>query len=173
MADITLDSLLDTFDLSQSQRLLTFELGGTSPIPHCLVGGEQVSKPFRNTLDCISQQGDIELKTLMAQAANLLVLQAVGSYCRLHGLVNQAGRHAWKIVTGTIGAVGDVLAFYDGLMKLSDALHDRRLGRSSRSVSLHDALGGTIIAGCSVFRFLRPVSPSRRRGWAWRCAPSV
>ncbi|WP_223161010.1 hypothetical protein, partial [Salinicola aestuarinus] len=41
-------------------------------------------------------------------------------------------------------------AFYDGLMKLSDALHDRRLGRSSRSVSLQYALGGTIIADASV-----------------------
>uniref|UniRef100_UPI001300462F hypothetical protein n=1 Tax=Salinicola aestuarinus TaxID=1949082 RepID=UPI001300462F len=41
-------------------------------------------------------------------------------------------------------------AFYDGLIKFSDTLHDRRLGRSSRSVSLQYALGGTIIVGASV-----------------------
>ncbi|MDH4571513.1 type VI secretion system Vgr family protein [Salinicola acroporae] len=87
-----LNDLLDTFDidLSQSQRLLTLELAGTSFIPHRLVGEERVSEPFTYTLDCISQQGDIELKTLMAQPANLSILQADGSYRRLHGLVSEA-----------------------------------------------------------------------------------
>ncbi|WP_110598231.1 type VI secretion system Vgr family protein [Salinicola lusitanus] len=92
MAETTLDSLLDTFDidLSQSQRLLTLELAGTSFIPHRLVGEERVSAPFTYTLDCISQQGDIELKTLMAQPARLSILQADGSYRPLHGLVSEA-----------------------------------------------------------------------------------
>ncbi|WP_189444816.1 contractile injection system protein, VgrG/Pvc8 family, partial [Salinicola rhizosphaerae] len=92
MAEITLDNLLDTFeiDLSQSQRLLTLELAGASLIPHRLVGEERISEPFSYTLDCISQQGDIELKTLMAQPANLSILQADGSYRRLHGLVSEA-----------------------------------------------------------------------------------
>ncbi|KAA0020832.1 type VI secretion system tip protein VgrG [Salinicola corii] len=87
-----LDSLLDTFDidLSQSQRLLTLDIAGASFIPHRLVGEERVSEPFCYRLDCISQQGDIELKTLMAQPANLSILQADGSYRRLHGLVSEA-----------------------------------------------------------------------------------
>ncbi|WP_157956789.1 type VI secretion system Vgr family protein, partial [Salinicola halimionae] len=92
MAETILDSLLDTFDigLSQSQRLLTLEIAGASLLPHRLVGEERVSEPFTYTLDCISQQGDIELKTLMAQPANLSILQADGSYRRLHGLVSEA-----------------------------------------------------------------------------------
>ncbi|OLO02676.1 type IV secretion protein Rhs, partial [Salinicola socius] len=87
-----LDSLLDTFDigLSQSQRLLTLEIAGASLLPHRLVGEERVSEPFTYTLDCISQQGDIELKTLMAQPARLSILQADGSYRPLHGLVSEA-----------------------------------------------------------------------------------
>ncbi|OLO04580.1 type VI secretion system Vgr family protein, partial [Salinicola socius] len=87
-----LNDLLDTFDigLSQSQRLLTLEIAGASLLPHRLVGEERVSEPFTYTLDCISQQGDIELKTLMAQPARLSILQADGSYRPLHGLVSEA-----------------------------------------------------------------------------------
>ncbi len=92
MADITLDALRETFDidLSQSQRLLTLDIAGVALVPHRLVGEERVSAPFTYTLDCISQQGDIELKTLMAQPARLSILQADGRYRPLHGLVSEA-----------------------------------------------------------------------------------
>ncbi|MCE3027506.1 type VI secretion system Vgr family protein [Salinicola sp. DM10] len=92
MADITLDALRETFDidLSQSQRLLTLDVAGVALVPHRLVGEERISAPFIYTLDCISQQGDIELKTLMAQPARLSILQADGSYRPLHGLVSEA-----------------------------------------------------------------------------------
>ncbi|WP_136067571.1 hypothetical protein, partial [Modicisalibacter radicis] len=65
MADTTFDALLETFDidLSQSQRLLTLEVAGARLVPHRLVGEERVSAPFTYTLDCISQQNDLELKT--------------------------------------------------------------------------------------------------------------
>ncbi|KAA0018580.1 type VI secretion system tip protein VgrG [Salinicola corii] len=87
-----LNDLLDTFDidLSQSQRLLTLDIAGTAFVPHRLVGEERVSEPFCYRLDCISQQGDIELKTLMAQPARLSILQADGRYRPLHGLVSEA-----------------------------------------------------------------------------------
>ncbi|MEQ7870812.1 type VI secretion system tip protein TssI/VgrG [Chromohalobacter salexigens] len=93
MADLAmLDSLLDSFDidLSQSQRLLTLEVAGTALLPHRLVGEDRVSAPFTYTLDCISQQNDLELKTLLAQPARLSILQADGSYRPLHGLVSEA-----------------------------------------------------------------------------------
>ncbi|WP_248623597.1 hypothetical protein [Cobetia crustatorum] len=70
MADISwLDSLLESFEVSldQNERLLTLEMSGADFIPHRLVAEERVSRPFAYTLDCISQNGDIELKTLMAQ----------------------------------------------------------------------------------------------------------
>uniref|UniRef100_UPI0024685C92 type VI secretion system Vgr family protein n=1 Tax=Chromohalobacter sp. 11-W TaxID=2994061 RepID=UPI0024685C92 len=87
-----LEALSDTFDidLSPSQRLLTLEIAGASLLPHRLVGEERVSEPFSYTLDCISQQGDLELKTLMAQPARLSILQADGRYRQLHGLVSEA-----------------------------------------------------------------------------------
>ncbi|ABE59604.1 Rhs element Vgr protein [Chromohalobacter israelensis DSM 3043] len=92
MEETMQDRLLDSFDidLSQSQRLLTLEVAGTALLPHRLVGEERVSAPFTYTLDCISQQNDLELKTLLAQPARLSILQADGSYRPLHGLVSEA-----------------------------------------------------------------------------------
>lgn len=91
MEDLEIPSLLETFgiDLSQSQRLLKLDVNA-SLIPHRMVGEERVSEPFSYTLDCFSQQGDIELKTLMAQPATLSVMQADGAYRQLHGLISDA-----------------------------------------------------------------------------------
>ncbi|MCM2130777.1 type VI secretion system Vgr family protein [Larsenimonas rhizosphaerae] len=92
MSDSLLDSLLEQFDitLSQSQRLLRLALPGTALLPHRLVGEERVSTPFRYRLDCVAQQGDIELTSLMAQPAQLSVLQADGSTRTRHALVEEA-----------------------------------------------------------------------------------
>ncbi|WP_136066964.1 type VI secretion system Vgr family protein, partial [Modicisalibacter radicis] len=91
MAETVFDNGFDTgIDLSQSQRLLTLEIAGARLVPHRLVGEERVSAPFTYTLDCISQQNDLELKTLLAQPARLAILQADGRYRRLHGLVSEA-----------------------------------------------------------------------------------
>nr|WP_300309547.1 type VI secretion system Vgr family protein [Halomonas sp.] len=76
--------------LSQHERLLTLKLGGTDLIPHRLVGEERLSRPFSYTLDCISQRGDIELKSLIAQPAELGIRQADGQYRPLSGLVESA-----------------------------------------------------------------------------------
>ncbi|SEF73681.1 type VI secretion system Vgr family protein [Marinobacterium lutimaris] len=95
MAESILDNILETFNtpLSQAQRLVKLSLGSTSGaalIPHRLVGEQRVSEPYRYVVDCFSQQGDIELKTLMAQPASLSLLQASGGYQTLHGLVSEA-----------------------------------------------------------------------------------
>ncbi|USZ50112.1 type VI secretion system Vgr family protein [Halomonas sp. DN3] len=85
-------SLRETFDvaLSQDQRLLKLKMAGQSLIPHRLVGEESMSRPFRYRLDVISQRGDIELKTLMAQPATLSIRQADGQYRQHSGLVESA-----------------------------------------------------------------------------------
>ncbi len=56
-----LGSLFDT-QLTQDERLLNLSVGKHPLIPHRLVGNERMSHPFRYTLDCICQRGDIELK---------------------------------------------------------------------------------------------------------------
>ncbi|WP_175400943.1 contractile injection system protein, VgrG/Pvc8 family, partial [Terasakiispira papahanaumokuakeensis] len=87
------DTLLEQFDiaLSQHQRLLKLDVPAAGPmLPHRLVGQEAMGQPFRYRLDCISQRGDIELKTLMAQPATLSLMQADGSYRDLNGLVEEA-----------------------------------------------------------------------------------
>ncbi|SPJ33559.1 type VI secretion system Vgr family protein [Kushneria phyllosphaerae] len=92
MSDSLLDSVLEQFGitLSQSQRLLRLELAGAALLPHRLVGEERISAPFCYRLDCMAQQGDIELKSLMAQPAQLSFLQADGSTRTRHALVEEA-----------------------------------------------------------------------------------
>ncbi|SPJ33568.1 type VI secretion system Vgr family protein [Kushneria phyllosphaerae] len=87
-----LERIQDAFDitLSQSQRLLRLELAGAALLPHRLVGEERISAPFRYRLDCMAQQGDIELKSLMAQPAQLSFWQADGSTRTRHALVEEA-----------------------------------------------------------------------------------
>ncbi|MDR5891763.1 contractile injection system protein, VgrG/Pvc8 family, partial [Halomonas mongoliensis] len=79
-----------TGPLHQHERLLTLRLGGTDFVPHRLVGEERLSRPFTYTLDCVSQRGDLELKTLIAQPADLAIRQADGTYRPLSGLVESA-----------------------------------------------------------------------------------
>ncbi|MCE8021900.1 hypothetical protein HOP51_17525, partial [Halomonas sp. MCCC 1A11036] len=75
-----LEDILASFDtpLTQHERLLTLRLAGTDFVPHRLVGEERLSRPFAYTLDCVSQRGDLELKRLIAQPADLAVRQADG-----------------------------------------------------------------------------------------------
>ena len=114
-------SLSEIFNisLSQSQRLLALSVGAPL-IPHRLVGEQRVSEPFRYTLDCFSQQGDIELKSLMAQPARLSVLQADGDYRYFHGLVSEAAM---------LGEDGGVTYYQITLVPWLDML---KLGRNSR-----------------------------------------
>ncbi|MFC4239072.1 type VI secretion system Vgr family protein, partial [Marinobacter oulmenensis] len=133
MAESMLDNLINTFNtpLSQSQRLLRLSVGAPL-LPHRLVGEQRVSEPFRYTLDCFSQQGDIELKTLMAQPARLSVLQADGGYRHLHGLVSEAA---------LLGEDGGVTYYQLTLVPWLEML---KLGRNSRifqNRSVVDILG--------------------------------
>ncbi|MGQ7246174.1 type VI secretion system Vgr family protein [Halomonas sp. V046] len=104
-----LTPLLASFEvpLTQNERLikLSLEAKGADLIPHRLVGEERISRPFAYTLDCIAQRGDIELKSLMAQPAELSIRQASGQYRRLSGLVESAallgedgGVHYYQLV---------------------------------------------------------------------------
>ncbi|MCK0745853.1 type VI secretion system Vgr family protein, partial [Chromohalobacter nigrandesensis] len=124
------EALFDTFDidLSPSQRLLTLDIAGASLLPHRLVGEERVSEPFSYTLDCISQQNDLELKTLMAQPAKLSILQADGSYRQLHGLVAEAA---------LLGEDGGV-TYYQ--LTLVPWLAMLKLGRDSRIFQDHSVV---------------------------------
>lgn len=117
-----LDSLLSSFDisLSQNERLLTLEMSDADFIPHRLVAEERLSRPFAYTLDCISQNGDIELKTLMAQSAVLSVRQANGDYRKLSGLVESAA---------LLGEDGGVFYYQLTLVPWLSML---KLGRDSR-----------------------------------------
>ncbi|MGQ7246801.1 type VI secretion system Vgr family protein [Halomonas sp. V046] len=109
--------------LTQDERLLKLDLEagrGAELIPHRLVGEERVSRPFAYTLDCISQRGDIELKTLMAQPAELSIRQASGQYRRLSGLVESAA---------LLGEDGGVFYYQ---LRLVPWIAMLKLGRDSR-----------------------------------------
>ncbi|WP_413615350.1 type VI secretion system tip protein VgrG [Halomonas cupida] len=125
-----LDNILASFDvtLTQDERLLQLQLGDSDFIPHRLVGEERLSRPFSYTLDCISQNGDIELKTLMAQPAALTIRQADGNYRRLSGLVESAA---------LLGEDGGVYYYQISLVPWLAML---KLGRDSRIFQDHNVV---------------------------------
>ena len=117
-----LDDILASFDtpLTQHERLLTLRLAGTDFVPHRLVGEERLSRPFAYTLDCVSQRGDVELKTLIAQPAELAIRQADGTYRPLSGRVESAA---------LLGEDGGVYTYQLTLVPWLSLL---KLGRDSR-----------------------------------------
>lgn len=121
--------ILDKFGvgLSQSKRLIKLDINAEL-IPHRLVGEEHISTPFHYTLDCFSQSGQIELKTLIAQSATLSVLQASGQYRHIHGLVSEAAM---------LGEDGGVTYYQVTLVPWLTML---QLGRNSRIFQDHNVI---------------------------------
>ena len=114
-----LGSLFDT-ELTQDERLLKLSVGKHPLIPHRLVGNERMSHPFRYTLDCICQRGDVELKHLLAMPAELDIRQADGSYQRRSGFVDTAA---------LLGEDGGVFYYQLGIVPWLSLL---QLGQDSR-----------------------------------------
>ncbi|WMY08151.1 type VI secretion system Vgr family protein [Paraburkholderia phenoliruptrix] len=80
--------------LLQSDRLLKLDtsLGTNVLLPQRLVGHSRLGRDYEFTLDAISTNGNIELKTLIAQPVTLWVQQADQSYAPHHGYVHTARR---------------------------------------------------------------------------------
>ncbi|NYH16284.1 type VI secretion system Vgr family protein [Paraburkholderia bryophila] len=83
-----------TGGLSQQGRLLKLDTpaGNNVLLPHRVTGRSRIGRDFFFMLDCVSTSGDVELKTLIAQAVTLWMQQTDGSYLPHHGYVHTARR---------------------------------------------------------------------------------
>ncbi len=80
--------------LSQQDRLLKLDTPAGSDVllPHRVIGRSRIGRDYLFMLDCVSTSSDVQLKTLIAQAATLWIQQANGSYLPHHGYVHTARR---------------------------------------------------------------------------------
>ncbi|MFL9951787.1 type VI secretion system Vgr family protein [Paraburkholderia nemoris] len=80
--------------LLQSDRLLKLDtpLGANVLLPQRLVGHSRLGRHYEFTLDAVSTNDNIELKTLIAQPVTLWVQQTDQSYAPHHGYVHTARR---------------------------------------------------------------------------------
>ncbi len=80
--------------LSQQDRLLKLDTPAGSDVllPHRVIGRSRIGRDYLFMLDCVSTSSDVQLKTLIAQAATLWIQQASGSYLPHHGYVHTARR---------------------------------------------------------------------------------
>ncbi|WP_281662834.1 contractile injection system protein, VgrG/Pvc8 family, partial [Paraburkholderia fungorum] len=78
----------------QSDRLLKLDtpLGANVLLPQRLVGRSRLGRDYEFTLDAVSTNDNIELKTLIAQPVTLWIQQTDQSYAPHHGYVHTARR---------------------------------------------------------------------------------
>jgi len=76
--------------ISQENRLikLTTPLGADTLLPQRIIAHEKLGRSYQYTVDCLSLQRDIELKTLVAQPVTLWIRQADTCYLPVHGYVH-------------------------------------------------------------------------------------
>lgn len=94
MADSRSFVLEDHSFFGQQNRLLKLDtpLGEDVLLPQRVVGHERLGRSYEYTVDCLAVQGDIELKTMIAQPVTLWIQQADRSYSPVHGYVHTMKR---------------------------------------------------------------------------------
>ncbi|BBG31052.1 type VI secretion system Vgr family protein [Zymobacter palmae] len=121
----SLSSLQQLFDitLSDAGRLLTLStpLGSHALLVQRVVAHEQLSAPFTFTVDCLSQQHDLDLRQLLAQPVTLSLLQADGTYRDLHAIVSDAA------LLGSDGGVSDYQLVLKPWLTLLEHVCDSRI----------------------------------------------
>lgn len=80
--------------LAQSDRLITLEtkLGPNTLVPQRVVGRSRLGRHFEFTVDAVSTEGNVELKTLIAQPVTLWIQQSDKSYQPHNGYVHTVRR---------------------------------------------------------------------------------
>ncbi|MEQ0777217.1 contractile injection system protein, VgrG/Pvc8 family, partial [Paraburkholderia tropica] len=83
-----------TGGLVQTDRLIKLDtpLGDNVLLPHRAVGHARIGRDFGFTLDVVSTNENVELKTLIAQPVTLWLQQADQTYLPYHGYVHTARR---------------------------------------------------------------------------------
>ena len=129
-----LSSLRQLFDitLSDTGRLLTLStpLGANQLLVQRVVAHEQLSTPFTFTVDCLSQQHDLDLRQLLAQPVTLSILQADGTYHDLHAIVSDAA------LLGSDGGVSDYQLVLTPWITLLEHITDSRIFQDLTAVEI-------------------------------------
>ncbi|AXE94788.1 type VI secretion system Vgr family protein [Paraburkholderia terricola] len=108
--------------LLQSDRLLKLNtpLGANVLLPQRLVGRSRLGRDYEFTLDAVSANDNIELKTLIAQPVTLWVQQTGQSYAPHHGYVHTARR---------LGSDGSITSYQIGFVSWMHFLRFRKDAR--------------------------------------------
>lgn len=116
-------ALTPEYLLSNKGRLLkiTTPLGEDLLAVQRVVAEEQISMPFSMTVDCLSQQHDLDPRKLLAQPVTLSILQADGHYRHLHAIVSEASR------LGSDGGVSDYQLILKPWLALLEHVSDCRV----------------------------------------------
>ncbi len=108
-----------TGGLSQQDRLLKLDTpaGNNVLLPHRVAGHSRIGRDFLFILDCVSTSGDVQLKSVIAQAVTLWIQQTDGTYLPHHGYVHTARR---------LGADGSLTTYQLGFSSWMHFLKYRR-----------------------------------------------
>lgn len=135
--------------LLDAQRLLKLvtPLGDNQLLVQRVVANEKLSMPFTYTVDCLSQDHDIDLCNLLAQPVTLSVLQADGTYRELHAIVSEA------LHLGSDGGISDYQLVLKPWVTLLEHVSDNRIFQDESVVEIvtHVLEGHTVSEGG--FRF--------------------
>ena len=130
----SLSSLRQLFDiaLSDAGRLLklTTPLGSHALLVQRVVATEALSTPFTLTVDCLSQQHDLDLRQLLAQPVTLSILQANGAYRDIHAVVSDAA------LLGGDGGVSDYQLVLKPWITLLEHVTDSRIFQDLTTVEV-------------------------------------
>lgn len=126
--------LSELFDISvlPHERLLklTTPLGGHRLLVQRAVGNEQLSTPFTLTVDCLSQEHDLDLRALLAKPVTLSILLANGRYRDIHAIVSDAAR------LGSDGGISDYQLTLKPWMALLEHVNDSRIFQDLTAVEI-------------------------------------
>ncbi|MGH8781300.1 type VI secretion system Vgr family protein [Paraburkholderia sp.] len=122
-----------TGGLSQQDRLLKLDTpaGNNVLLPHRVAGHSRIGRDFLFILDCVSTSGDVQLKSLIAQAITLWIQQTDGTYLPHHGYVHTVRR---------LGADGSLTTYQLGFSSWMHFLKYRRDQRHWQDKSVDEII---------------------------------
>ncbi|ASL48841.1 hypothetical protein bAD24_p00700 (plasmid) [Burkholderia sp. AD24] len=147
-----------TGGLSQQDRLLKLDTlaGNNVLLPHRVIGRSRIGRDYLFMLDCVSTSGDVQLKTLIAQAVTLWVQQTDGTYLPHHGYVHMARR---------LGSEGSLTTYQVAFSSWMHFLRFRRDQRHWQDKSVDEIVADVFIQhpqARGMFRFvLSKLLPTR------------
>lgn len=144
--------------LIQADRLVKFDspIGDGTLVPQIVIGTSRLGRNYEYTVDCVSVNGSVELKSLIAQSVTLWIQGADKSYRPQHGYVSTARR---------LGADGQLTSYQVVFSSWLHFLRFRKDARIFQNKTVEAILESVFEAhpqAASAFRFdIQNASPER------------